>query len=199
MNRTAALSLAILLTVTLAWPQEPKFSIKLPPPHHHRGPELGAWWKNSDVVKELGLSDAQVKQIEQTFLDHRLKLIDLRAELERQELRFQPLIDAEQPDEAKVGAQLDAVLAARGRLEKAHAMMQLAIRRVLTIEQWKKLQSRHHQRDHRAPMPHPTRFFYRGEPFGGGFVSMAPEPPIPPGVPEPFEIPVPAPSPEDFD
>jgi Spy/CpxP family protein refolding chaperone len=190
MNRTAALSLAILLTATLAWPQEREFNIKVPPPHHHPGPGLGAWWKNSDVVKELGLSDAQVKQIEQTFLDHRLKLIDLRAELERQEVRFQPLIDAEQPDEAKISAQLDAVLAARGRLEKAHAMMQLAIRRVLSVEQWKKLQSRHHQRDHFAPLPHPTRLLLRGEPFGGGLIQMAPEPaiPVPPPAPEEPEL-----------
>src|ERR1700741_2326849 len=54
-------------------------------PHH--GP-FGAWWKNSDVVKELQLTDAQVKQIEQTFLDYRLKLIDLRADVERQETKL---------------------------------------------------------------------------------------------------------------
>ena len=44
-------------------------------------PELGKWWKNSDVVAKLQLSDAQIKQIEDTFLDYRLKLIDLHAEV----------------------------------------------------------------------------------------------------------------------
>jgi Spy/CpxP family protein refolding chaperone len=119
--------------------------------------DLGAWWKNSEVVKELGLSEAQVKQIEQTFYDHRLKLIDLRADVERQETRLQPLIEADQPDEAKVSAQLDLVLAARNKLEKANAMMMLSIRKVLSVEQWKKLQELHHHREighgPLAPMP----------------------------------------------
>ena len=117
--------------------------------------DLGKWWKNSEIVRELQLTDAQVNQIEQAFFDHRLKLIYLRAELERQETRLQPLIEADQPDEAKVSAQIDQVLAARGRLEKANAMMMLAIRRVLTVEQWKKLQTIQQERERmfRAPMP----------------------------------------------
>jgi periplasmic protein CpxP/Spy len=116
-------------------------------PHH--GP-FGAWWKNSEVVKELQLSDAQVKQIEQTFLDYRLKLIDLRADVERQETKLQPLLEADQPNEQQVSSQVDAVVAARGKLEKTNTMMMLAIRRVLTVDQWKKLQAieqRHGERN----------------------------------------------------
>ncbi len=118
------------------------------PPPHPPGPGLGKWWKNSEIVRELGLSEAQTNQIEQVFFEQRLKLIDLRAELERQETRLQPLIEADQPEEAKVSAQIDQVLAARGRLEKANAMMMLAIRRVLSVEQWKKLQSLQEKHDH---------------------------------------------------
>ena len=105
------------------------------------------WWKNSEMVRELNLSQAQVSQIEQIFYQHRLKLIDLHADVEKQEAMLQPLIEADQPDEAKVSAQIDQVLAARGRLEKANAMMMLAIRRVLTVEQWKKLQAIQQERE----------------------------------------------------
>jgi tetratricopeptide (TPR) repeat protein len=105
------------------------------------GPGLGAWWKNSEIVSKLQLSEEQVKKISQTFLDHRLKLIDLRADLDKQELRLQPLMDIDQPDAGKVGAQIDLITAARGRLEKENAMMMLAIRSELTVEQWKKLKS----------------------------------------------------------
>jgi Spy/CpxP family protein refolding chaperone len=105
------------------------------------GPGLGAWWKNSEVVSKLQLSDEQVKQIAKTFLDHRLNLIDLRADLDKQELRLQPLLDDDQPDESKVGAQIDLITAARGRLEKENAMMMLDIRRLLSVDQWKKLKS----------------------------------------------------------
>jgi Spy/CpxP family protein refolding chaperone len=119
------------------------------PPRPPRGmvPGLGAWWKNSEVVKKLELSEAQVGQIEQTFLEHRLRLVDLRAVLDKEELRLQPLLDADRPDEAKVAAQLDLIIAARGKLDKANALMLLAIRRVLSVEQWRKLQSLQQERE----------------------------------------------------
>jgi len=86
----------------------------------------GKWWKNSDIVRDLQITDAQVAQLERIFQDSRLKLIDLRADLEKQEAQLQPLVEADQPDEGKVSAQIDLVSAARGRLEKANAMMMLA-------------------------------------------------------------------------
>ena len=118
--------------------------------------ELGKWWKDSEIAQRLQLTPAQVTQIEASFLDYRLKLIDLRADLERQETKLQPLIEADQPDEAKVGAQIDLVVGARGRLEKANTMMMLAMRRALSPEQWKKLQAIQEERAHRAPMPAPA-------------------------------------------
>jgi len=105
------------------------------------GPSLGAWWKNSEIVSKLQLSEEQVKKISQTFLDHKLKLIDLRADLEKQELRLQPLLDVDEPDAAKVGAQIDLITSARGKLEKENALMDLDIRRWLSVEQWKKLKA----------------------------------------------------------
>jgi periplasmic protein CpxP/Spy len=163
------MSLALLLPC-LAGAQMPPGTL------HPPGPDLGKWWKNSEIVRELGLSDAQINQIEQTFLEQRLKLIDLRAELEKQEARLQPLIEADQPDETKVSAQIDQVLAARGRLEKANAMMMLAIRRVLSVEQWKKLQTIQHGREqmHQRMIGPP---FAPPAPPGGPPVPLPPRPP----------------------
>ncbi len=132
-----------LLTLLLA----PCLAAAQGPPGPPHPPDLGKWWKNSEIVRELQLNEAQANQIEQTFLEQRLKLIDLRAELEKQEARLQPLIEADHPDEAKVSAQIDQVLAARGRLEKANALMMLSIRRVLSVEQWKKLQAIQQERE----------------------------------------------------
>jgi Spy/CpxP family protein refolding chaperone len=148
-----------------------------PAPPHPPGGDLGKWWKNSEIARELQLAPAQINQIEQTFLEQRLKLIDLRAELEKEETRLQPLIEADQPDEAKVSAQIDQVLAARGRLEKANAIMMLSIRRVLTVEQWKKLQAIQQERERMHPMP-----FGPGQPVRplGAPPAATPTPPRPP-------------------
>jgi Spy/CpxP family protein refolding chaperone len=144
------------------------------PTPRHQQRELGRWWKNSDIVRELQISEAQIGQIEQAFLDHRLKLIDLRAEVERQETRLQPLIEADQVDEAKVSAQVDQVLRAKMNLEKANVMMMLSIRKVLTVEQWKKLQEiqEHHGMMRRMPGPQPP-----------GAMPRQPAPPRPPEAP----------------
>ena len=101
----------------------------------------GAWWKNSETVRKLNLTDEQVRKVSKTFLDHKLQLIDLQADLDKQELRLQPLMDVDQPDASKVGAQIDLITAARGKLEKENAMMMLDIRRWLSVDQWKKLKS----------------------------------------------------------
>ena len=102
-----------------------------------RGP--GKWWKDSALMQKIGVSDEQVQRIEKIFQDHRLQLIDLHAALEKQEAILEPLIEADQPDEAQVIAQIDKVAQARANLEKSNAQMLLAIRRVLTVDQWKKL------------------------------------------------------------
>jgi Spy/CpxP family protein refolding chaperone len=104
-------------------------------------PGRGRWWKNADVVRELSLTEAQVSEIEQTFLEHRLKLIDLRAALDKHVVLLQLLMDADRPDEAKIAAQLELVLAARARLEKTQAMMVLAVHRLLSPEQWRRLEA----------------------------------------------------------
>jgi len=143
--------------------------------------DLGKWWKNSEVVQKLQLTEAQINQLEQTFLDHRLKLIDLRADVERQEARLQPLIEADQIDEAKAVAQIDAVLAARAKLEKQNTMLMLSIRRVLSVEQWKKLQTLHQERE--------RVWFER---------HVAPGSPAPPDAPMHRRTPAPTPRPPEL-
>ena len=99
----------------------------------------GKWWKDSALMKDIGVSDDQVTKIEKIFQDHRLRLIDLHADLEKQEVILEPLVEADQPVESQVAAQIDKVAQARANLEKSDALMLLAIRRVLTVDQWKKL------------------------------------------------------------
>jgi Spy/CpxP family protein refolding chaperone len=133
-----------------------------------RGPER-MWWMNSGLAKQLGLTDDQVAKIKKIFLDHRLQLIDLHADLEKQEVLLRPLIDADHPDENAVLAQIDKVAEARANLEKSNARMLFAIRDTLTPEQWQKLRDIRSER-HR---PQPTgRRMYRGQQGRPGRMMM---------------------------
>ena len=51
------------------------------------------------------------------------------------------MIEADQPDEAKILSQIDAVAQARAELEKANARMLFDIRKTLTPDQWQKLKT----------------------------------------------------------
>jgi periplasmic protein CpxP/Spy len=100
---------------------------------------MGRWWNNPELAARLALTADQKKRMEDILQQHRLKLIDLHASVQKAEAIMEPLMAADQPDEAKVVAQIDQVAQARAELEKANARMLLGIRQVLTPEQWKKL------------------------------------------------------------
>ena len=99
------------------------------------------WWNNPRMVERLKLSDDQRKAMDGIMLEHREKLIDQRANLEKAELGMQPLMGADQPNDAAIVAQIDKVVQARGELERANARFLLAIRDKLTLDQWKEMQT----------------------------------------------------------
>jgi Spy/CpxP family protein refolding chaperone len=111
----------------------------------HGGPgmrgEMGKWWRDPEISKKLQLADGQIAQLDQIFYDHRVKLIDHGAEMEKQDLKLQSLLDADQPDEGQIGSQVDLVLAARGKLEREYTFMNLDLRKVLSLDQWRQLKS----------------------------------------------------------
>ena len=122
----------------------------------HRAPferamgDMGRWWNNPRMIERLKLTDDQRKAMDQILYQHREKLIDLQANLERGELAMEPLISADQPDRAAIAAQIDKVVAARADLEKANSLFLLDIRLKLTADQWKQLKDM--RMDHRGMM-----------------------------------------------
>lgn len=121
--------------------------------------QFGRWWNDPKLSQQLGITDQQKKQMDQIFLQHRLNLIDLQANLEKQQVLLGPMIAADQPNETGVLAQIDKIAQARADLEKANARMLFDIRKTLTAEQWQKLKAIHEE--------HRMREFGRG-PEGRG-------------------------------
>jgi Spy/CpxP family protein refolding chaperone len=127
----------------------------------HLGPP-GRWWDNPDFATKLNLTPDQQKKMDDIFQQSKLNLIDLVAAVQKQEVIMEPLLAADQPDESKIIAQIDRVAQARADLEKANARMLLGLRRVLTADQWQKLQSLRSEfrrtEDHRDGARRPGRF-----------------------------------------
>jgi len=152
----------LLLAGGMAWAQQapgpgPGMDPRPPMPRRppmeralHAGPR-GRWWKNPEMAQKLGLTPEQQAKIDDVFQQSRLKLIDLNASLQKEEVILEPLVGADQPDESKILPQIDRVAQARAELEKANARMLLGIRRVLTPEQWKKLRAEERPRPGMGP------------------------------------------------
>jgi Spy/CpxP family protein refolding chaperone len=145
----------------------------------HSGVRLGPpgmWWHNPDLIQKLTLTPDQQKRMDDILQQSRLQLIDLRANVEKQELLMEPMLAANPPDTNKVLAQIDHTAQARAELEKANAKMLLSIRNVLTPDQWTKLQTE--ERDNRR-----MRIIRRGDMPGGPGGPGGAGRPAGPGVP----------------
>jgi Spy/CpxP family protein refolding chaperone len=105
------------------------------------GRGMGKWWDNPDVAKDLNLQADQKQKMDAIFDQSRTKLIDQHASLQKEETALEPLMNADSPDESKILAQIDKIAQARAELEKSNARMLLAVRQVLTQEQWTKLRA----------------------------------------------------------
>jgi Spy/CpxP family protein refolding chaperone len=122
----------------------------------------GMWWKNPSIVQKLTLTADQTKKMDDIFQKSRLELIDLKANLDKQNVTLEPMLSANPPDTGKALAQIDKVAQARADLEKANARMLLGIRGVLTPDQWTKLNTR------TAPAAAPAATGGQGGSGGGG-------------------------------
>jgi Spy/CpxP family protein refolding chaperone len=112
-----------------------------PPVEQAFGFANGQFWNNPNMVQQLTLTDDQRKAMDGIVQDHKMKLIDLRANLEKAEVTMGPMMKADTPDQKAIEAQIDKVVMARAELEKANARFLLDIRMQLKPDQWKQLQT----------------------------------------------------------
>ncbi len=164
-------------------PRQPHAPMHMGGPEHFAGMErhrFGSpeWWKNPEIVQEIGISDTQVQKLDQLALDQRLKMIDLRAAAEREEVRLRSLMEAANPDENQIMGQIDKVSTQRTQVEKAEVQYRLATRRVLTPEQWKKFQS---MKPARMEMRHSFVERHEGKPGPRGFMRHSEKNELPEG------------------
>ncbi|MDE3150584.1 MAG: periplasmic heavy metal sensor [Acidobacteriota bacterium] len=137
----------------------------------------GQWWNNPKIAERLKLTDEQRKAMDQILHQHREKLIDLQANLEKANLAMPPLMNADAPNQAAIEAQIDKVVQARGDLERANARFLLAIRMKLTPEQWKQVQDFRNERGAGRMGPGRGRRWMQRQQPGPGPAGNPPPPP----------------------
>lgn len=106
---------------------------------------FGRWWDNPHMAQRVGLTGEQQKKMDEILLRYRPKLMELHANLHRQEQKMWPLIGAKNLNEEKVLAQINVVVQAHADLEREFDRYLFAIRRELSYDQWQKLSAIHRE------------------------------------------------------
>lgn len=135
-----------------------------PPPPHHGGPPpgplsrslhvgpIGRWWTDPHMAQLLALTADQQSAMDRVFEQNRAKLLELNGNLRREEGLLKSLVDSTVLDEQKLYAQIDSVASARAELERANGRMLIGLRKILSAEQWQRLQA-DRSGDHRDGPP----------------------------------------------
>jgi len=110
------------------------------PPGNPRPGGPGQLLNDPRMAERLGITADQRSRIEAATQEHRLRRIDLNAAREKAQVLLEPLVKAEPPNEAQIMAQMDRVAQAQAELQKDEMRLQLEIRRILTPEQWRRMQ-----------------------------------------------------------
>jgi periplasmic protein CpxP/Spy len=140
---------------------------------------FGRWWHNPQMAQALNLTDDQKQKMDDIFNLDRSGLHDLFGNLTKQEDLLKPMIEADQPNEDQVLAQIDRVAQARAELEKANARMLFDIRKTLTPDQWQKLKALHQQHEQRMEQGGQGGWRHHGQP------GTDQPPPAPGAAPQP--------------
>ena len=105
---------------------------------HHVSP-LGIW-RNPKMVQDLGLSNEQVKGLREADFAHREKRLQLKSKLDGLYLEMEKLFSADAVDEAKVLKVAQKISDLKGKLFVWKIESRLAVGKLLTADQLKKLE-----------------------------------------------------------
>ncbi len=99
----------------------------------------GAWWKDAEVMKEVGITAEQSKKIDDLFHKRLPEAIVRETELKKQDGILQKLLTDRTVGADVIGVQVDRVEALRTTQYKTRTVMAYEMYLVLSAEQYKKL------------------------------------------------------------
>ncbi|MDA2920447.1 Spy/CpxP family protein refolding chaperone [Desulfobacterota bacterium AH_259_B03_O07] len=104
-----------------------------------RGYTYAKWWKNNEIIEQLGLTSDQGNQIEKIFVSNKGQIMELKSMLTVKQKSLRSLIRDTHSSREEVLILNDEVDRIKSRLKRLRLDMLLKIREVLSPEQRLKL------------------------------------------------------------
>lgn len=105
------------------------------------GVPRGKWWNRTEIVQTVGITDEQVKKIENMYTAYRKDAVNLRAKMELVEIDLEQAMDAKEFNYDNAKKLVFKYNDYRSDLKKEKMVMLLNIRKMLTSEQFDKLKA----------------------------------------------------------
>jgi Spy/CpxP family protein refolding chaperone len=101
----------------------------------------GKWWRRPEIIQTLNLSEEQQNRLETIFRTASSDLIDLRGEVEKQNIALRGDLDQAQLERATIRRDAQKLSEARGRLFERELTMLVDMRSVLNDSQWNRMRN----------------------------------------------------------
>ncbi len=100
---------------------------------------LKKWWESPTISSELKLTEEEKEALNKLLVDTKSKLIDLKAQIEKADLKLREMFESEKIDENAVIAQFDQLQKAKSEFMKERFLYMLGVRKILGLERFKLL------------------------------------------------------------
>ncbi len=97
------------------------------------------WWRLPDIVQQLQLSDEEARQLEDAFEASRLKMIELKGQVEEEQFKLRSLMEKSDLDENLVWEQHRKLEKARSALADERFSFFVQVRKMIGYERFEKL------------------------------------------------------------
>ena len=101
----------------------------------------GKWWNNSEVASQLNLSDKEIKILNDSYVNHRRKVIKLRALVEEEQFELNNLIDSRSFNDQEVLNQAKRLEEVRSNLSTERFHFFLDVRKLLGFDRYQQLKT----------------------------------------------------------
>jgi Spy/CpxP family protein refolding chaperone len=128
------------------------------------------------VADEISLTEAQKEKLEQMMVDFSLEKVDLRAELEKAQIKLQALMRDDKARETEVNAAIDDATRLKGELQKMRYRHHKEIRSLLTDKQIDRLKELRKEKQGKRKGAHPGMKSGMGHGSPGIGFDFDPEP-----------------------